>query len=171
MTVEYQSDPKTLPDEVWVDVPGYEKYEVSSFGRIRTKPKILKPHSLPHTAHMLVSLGAKRRDYVHRIVMESFVGRDPNRPWVNHKDGDPTNNRLDNLEWCTPGENIADGWRRGSHENRKTLRPVIATTQCGEILDFPTVSAGARAFGVTSSAVSSAIRRNGMCGKAQWQYA
>lgn len=52
--------------------------------------------------------------YVHRLILEAFVGPAPDGMQVCHNDGDTTNNRLDNLRWDTPVKNCADKIRHGT---------------------------------------------------------
>lgn len=59
--------------------------------------------------------GVAKRVYVHRLVATAFIENPQNLPCVNHKDGDPTNNSVDNLEWCTHSYNSI-------HANRTGLR-------------------------------------------------
>ena len=51
--------------------------------------------------------GKKERRYVHRIVAETFLDNDLQKPQVNHKDFDKKNNSLSNLEWATNEENYS----------------------------------------------------------------
>ena len=108
--------------EIWKDIPGYEGYyQISNFGRVkRTECKvwngygwylrrgnILKPRVI-NTGRECVRLskdGISNRYFVHRLVMMAFVGEPQNKMQVNHLDGNPLNNRLDNLEWCDQSRN------------------------------------------------------------------
>jgi hypothetical protein len=111
--------------EIWKDIEGYEgMYQVSNMGRVRSldrvKPnsggQIAKGHILPHSdnrhGYRFVSLwkfNKGRRFYVHRLVASAFIPNPNNFPIINHKDEDKSNNRHDNLEWCTQKYNINYG--------------------------------------------------------------
>lgn len=116
--------------EVWKDVVGYEGYyQVSNLGAIRSIDRLVKyPNSkyingdgvrrfkgklliplINHGGYSQVTLrkeGIQKTHTVHRLVAEAFLPIDINRKHVNHKDGNRSNNVLENLEWCTAKENI-----------------------------------------------------------------
>ena len=112
--------------EEWRPVVGYEGlYEVSNTGRVRSvdryvktcygsyrlhKGKVLSPGIRPD-GYLVVSL-QYRMFRVHRIVAEAFLPNPDNLPQVNHKDEDKSNNRVDNLEWCTAKYNNNYGTAR-----------------------------------------------------------
>lgn len=102
--------------EAWKAIPGYESYAVSDQGRVMriargngTRPgHILKPqrngYGYRHVG--LYREGSCKTITIHTLVMLAFVGPRPEGMEVNHIDGDKTNNRLSNLEYVTPQENI-----------------------------------------------------------------
>lgn len=159
-----------MSDEIiWKPVKGLEdRYEVSNTGLVRTKPRILKSYPVPKGGHHQINLGARRRTYVHRLVAEAFLAPDPDRPWVNHKNGNPSDNHVENLEWCTPGENIAHGYRHNGRVQYGSAR-VAGVSEDGEILcEYVSISAAARDKKVTRGAVWSAIKRKGTCAGLYW---
>lgn len=104
--------------EIWKDIVGYEGlYQVSDQGRVRSirkmdtdsdcrkvlSAKVLRP-AYRRTGHAVVGLrrdGKNKTMTVHRLVATAFIPNPNNYPIINHKDEDPRNNRVDNLEWCT----------------------------------------------------------------------
>lgn len=114
--------------EIWKSILGYEGlYEVSNLGRVRSldrrvsytngqvhihKGRILKPGvSNGYMQVHLCNNGSMKQPLVHRLVAEAFIPNPDNLPQVNHKDENPSNNNVDNLEWCTSEYNINYGTR------------------------------------------------------------
>jgi hypothetical protein len=110
--------------EKWKAIPGFEGlYEVSDQGRVRNQTRLLRP-SKQQRGHMLVALGATAQRYVHRLVLEAFVGPASDGMECRHLNGDPADNRLCNLAWGTRLENFADRTRLGEHNApRGTKQP------------------------------------------------
>lgn len=95
-------------EEQWRDIPGYRyPYQVSSTGRVRGGKwhKQLKQKLGFYGNYYVVVLagkdGKQHTVSVHRLVATAFIPNPDNLPIVNHKDEIKTNNRADNLEWCT----------------------------------------------------------------------
>lgn len=106
--------------EMWKDIPGYEGlYQVSNLGNIRSlkyaggnKVKLLKQATTNGYKQVQLSKNGKGKNHlVHRLVAIAFIPNPNNLPVVNHKDENPSNNNVDNLEWCTQEYNINYGTR------------------------------------------------------------
>ena len=139
-----------MKKELWRDIKNYEgHYQVSNFGRVKSikfgKEIILKPVTDRH-GYLLVSLwkNNKQKTYkVHRLVAEAFIDNTDNLPQVNHKDENPLNNNVNNLEWCNSKYNCNFGTRieRISKRRSKTvlqydlegnfIREWKSTAECG----------------------------------------
>lgn len=108
-------------------VDGYEGlYEVDDAGGVWTlrsgTPKPMRP-SFDKDGYLQVVLtgrdGKRRRYYVHRLVAAAFIPNPDDLPQVNHLDGDKTDNRVGNLEWCDCSTNNLHSHRTGLHPTDK----------------------------------------------------
>lgn len=110
----------------WRPVLGFEgDYEVSNGGYVRSikrEPITLAPR-YDHCGYVRAALYKDRKYHsalVHRLVAVAFIGPAPSESHqINHIDGDKTNNRADNLEWCTASENGTHAYRNGLSVPRK----------------------------------------------------
>lgn len=96
-----------MPIEIWKPVEGFPRYQISNMGRVRgVKTFMLTPDSVKGYKRVkLVDRRKTRRAFVHTLVLENFVGPFPDNTECNHIDGDPANNRVENLEFATKSEN------------------------------------------------------------------
>ena len=96
--------------EIWKPIKGYEGlYEVSNFGRVKNKNtnKILKPidsHGYKYV-HLCNKHHIRKNQAIHRLVALHFINIDKDKIQVNHKDGNKSNNCINNLEWCSSRDN------------------------------------------------------------------
>ena len=159
-----------IEKETWKDINGFEGfYQVSDKGRVRSldrviwnkasnafqslKGKVLKP--IDNGDYWCVDLrnGEKnRKASVHRLVAETFLPNLEKLEYVNHKDENKRNNRLENLEWCTPEYNAYYG------KNTKT-KPVVATNIfTGEQTRYPSMMEAGRICGLDHRRISETCR-------------
>lgn len=119
--------------EIWKPVEGYSGiYEISSLGRVRSKDKRVpsgirnnkttirygrtlkqNPKRNGYLTVMLSDKMNRKTISVHRLIAKHFIPNPEDKPAVNHKNGDKKDNRVSNLEWCTPSENMRHAYDKG----------------------------------------------------------
>ena len=174
--------------ERWEYVNGYVgRYSVSNFGRIKTLKykgrnveKILK-EDISNTGYKRVRLYSSfsSKNYsVHRLVANAFLCNPLENKQVNHKDGNKTNNTIENLEWCTASENIKHAIDTGllkvrfgdKHHGCKKICMKDKLT-LNTINIFPSVVNAHLKTGLNKSAIQNAARGlNKTCGGYVWEY-
>lgn len=138
--------------EVWRDIKGYEGlYMVSDKGRVRSfygsvinhRPKgsLLKPATDRdgYLRVMLTKKGKQKGFGVHRLVAQAFIPNPDNLPQVNHKDENPSNDSVDNLEWCTQEYNNAYGTRMDKIRDKISVAVIATNISTGETTEFNTL--------------------------------
>lgn len=109
--------------EKWRPVPNFEDYyEISTEGRIKRidSGKILIPITIGkgYKSVTLCCPGFQKREYVHRLVLLTFIGPPPGgKNDGAHWDGDRANNKLNNLRWASRKENVDDMKRHGTTQS------------------------------------------------------
>ena len=126
-------------NEEWKSIKGYEGlYEISNLGNVKslsrmkinnrgyqkTKERIAKPvkHNSEYYRVSLTNNNHERKYFsIHRLVAEAFLPNPDNLPQVNHKDGNKTNNKVENLEWCSRSYNLQHAYDNGLKPTLKKL--------------------------------------------------
>lgn len=148
----------------WKTLERNQNYKISDKGEVFSlkQGKILSPKR-NHDSYLRIQIWSHNKcKYVgiHRLVAETFIDNPDNKPFVNHKDGDKTNNSVSNLEWCTQRENIRHAWNTGlskSHLNANGRR-VYQYSLNGELIrKYPSTMEVERTLGIPHSYISKAI--------------
>lgn len=181
-------------EEIWRDIPGYEGYyQISNHGNVRgldryvmntgnyskeskliyVKGKMMAQKD-PGNGHLVVHLTRDHKSkqfYVHRLVALAFIPNPDNLPIVNHKDENPLNNHVSNLEWATYQYNTNYGTcieRRSMAITRRIKR----LSMTGEIIDeWDSIKDASKHTNVDPSSISACAKgKRNSAGGYKWEY-
>lgn len=167
--------------EVWKDIAGYEGlYQVSNYGRIKSLPKtvVIYNGAITTRKEKILKQGTRAKYYkfvflsdgkeakhfgVHRLVAQAFLPNPNNLPEVNHKDENPANNAVWNLEWCDREYNI---------NYSKARAVVMCDTDGNEIEKFDSIKKASEKTKIHKNSISNVL--SGIAktaGGYKWHYA
>lgn len=165
-------------EEIWKDIDGYEgKYQVSSLGRIKSASwhngateRLLKLRldRRGYPTCFLYKDGQRKQLSVHRVVANTFIPNPHNKPQVNHINGEKSDNRVKNLEWCTNRENQD----HASDSDLKHTVKVLQLDMNGNLVkEWSSMAKAANALRVTRASIFSCCTGKAKsCKNYIWKY-
>ena len=167
--------------EIWKDIKGYEElYQISNYGNVKSlnyrrsgKEKILKP-SKNNDGYLFVVLHKNNiRNYclVHRLVAKCFLEPIEGKDIINHKDENPLNNRVENLEWVTQKENLNYGTHNERISKTKSI-PIIQLDLQGNFMFFwDSAKTASKKLNINQGNIIQCCRKKRKtCGGYKWCY-
>jgi len=164
-----------METEFWKSHPEYAGIEVSTLGNVRTldrvtsnekitcftKGRVLK-QQLKYNGYMQIRIPVDEKwvtKLVHRLVAQAFIPNPNNLPQINHKDCDPTNNNVENLEWCTSSYDAKYREKHGISRAEAIGHPLFAINLSTlKVSRFKTQHQASQTLGINQQNINSVIK-------------
>lgn len=173
--------------EIWKPVVGYEGYEVSNLGRVKSLERYDSRGQIVHQRIMkeeickngyrrvCLGLGSRKERkhcLIHRLVAIAFIPNPNNYPCINHINEDKTDNRVENLEWCTHQYNNTYKDRLEKSAKKHNKKVVQYDLDMNLICNYNSITEAAKINNICETSIITCLKgRYKTAGGYIWKYA
>ncbi len=159
----------TLPEEQeFREIPSYPNYFITKDGKVyslKTGKYLKLSDREGYNCVQLYKDGKQRQKFVHKLVAQTYLEKKDEDVCVNHKNGKPKDNRVENLEWCAKSHDVKHALSTGLNPGRK--RPVVQIkvkykTKYKEV--YPSLSKASRATKTSAGSICTACQNRTLIG-------
>lgn len=170
-----------MQKEIWKDIKDYEGlYKISNLGRVKNKKNYILKLRKDRKGYLIAYLYKKQKmkcKKVHRLVAQAFIENNNNKPQINHINGLKEDNKVENLEWVTPSENINHAYKKGLHKkyygsNHNNARSIIQYDIKGNFIkEWGSIIEAAKSYNTSEENIYSCLNKKSKTAKGyKWEY-
>ncbi len=155
-------------------ISNFPNYTITQNGEVynlTTRKKLKESTNCEYISLCLYKHGNRQDLYIHRLVAKTYIPNPDNFPEVNHINGVKTDNRVENLEWCTRNHNIIHAHKTGLNKgSKRSVLQIEIIDKEDEVSIFKSIAEASRSTGVSSGAICTACKKEKKCRGYRWKY-